>query len=763
MKRYILFFLAGLIGLALSAQVKINIRGKVVDPADQRGVPHAVVQINATAVYAGDEGEFSAELPVADRYRLFIDQIGYRPYEQWLEAAPAGPLRIELAAQPLLIEEILITDRPRQSAPQGEVRHDAARAVRQPRDIGELLRATPGFGIIRRGGYALDPVFRAFKYEQLNLIYDGGVQLTHACPNRMDPASTHVAPDEIEKIELIRGPFSVRYGPAMGATVNLVTQPPRLPANGHVIGGKADAGYESNGDGRLTRLALFGGSRRLDFHLNGGWKDFGDYTTGAGKTVPSSFRAYDYALKSGLNLSAHERLQFHWRQAFSRDILHAALPMDTDVDNTSVASLDYRRRRPGATLYGIDAKLYGSRVDHTMSNTRRPNFMMTEAVSTVAAETYGGKVELNWLPGRRFIVYTGADARYVGRAGDRVRTVKRNMMTGEPLPMPMVMTDNVWQDASLFTAGLFAEARWLPSEHWTVGGGLRADLAGSRIGDPASDFLALYGELPPRTELLVGGNLSATWRPADPWSIQLALGRGARPANLIERSINHFTVGPDPHEYVGDPRLRAEANHQAELSLSHRGEHHELSISAFYAYITDYITAAVDSTLPRKYMPMTPPRFARRFVNIDAATQAGFEFSARYHFWRRFEAYGTLAYTRAHNLDWDEPLAEITPLEGAIGLKYERPRWWLDARGRFVDGQDRFSPSFGETATPGFTTYDMRAGVKPLPGLSVGLAVLNVFDRAYREHLNRAFTNLPETGVLLEPGRSGSVFVSFEF
>ncbi len=751
-----------LASFSLAAQSTRTLRGQVVDREGRGGVPYAAVQVNARATYSDAEGHFTLEVPAAPRYRLRVEQLGYETLEQTYESLPEKDLRIVLRSAPLLLEEILVTDGSPRAAPQSEVLRDSALVATQPRDVGDWLREVPGFGIIRRGGYALDPVFRSFKYEQLNLIYDGGVQLTHACPNRMDPATTHVTPEEIEKIELIKGPFSVRYGPAMGATVNVVTE---APATGeHLLSGAFEGGYEANGNGRLARLALQGGDERYDFYANGGWKDFDSYRAGDGTEVPSAFTSYDYALKTGFNPDERQRLQLSWRQSFGRDILHAGLPMDTDTDNSSVLALDYSARRLSPALYGLTAKAYGTWVDHVMSNSRRPNFGMVEAVSTVEAATYGGKVELNWLPARRLILYTGLDARYVGRSGTRDRLVKRNMMTGEELPMPMAFEDIVWPDAAIVNGGLFAEARWLLNDRLTLLGGLRGDLNTARADAPDTDFLDLYdGDIDPDAQWNLSANASLHYRLTGDWALQLALGRGVRSANMIERYINHFTVGQDPHEYVGDPHLRPEANHQAELSLTRSGERLTLSANAFFSYFADYITAAVDSSLRRKYMPMQEPRFAKRFQNIDAATQAGFELSASYRLLPHLSAYGSLAYTRAQNLDWDEPLAEIPPLEGIAGLKYERARWWVDGRGRFVDQQDRTAASFAETTTPGFSVFDLRAGWKPTGALTLGLAVRNLFDRHYYEHLNRSFVNMPESGVLFEPGRNVSLFARLSF
>ena len=116
----------------------------------------------------------------------------------------------------------------------------------QPKNVADLFNNINGFSVIKRGNYAIDPSFRGAQYEQLNIQYDGGTKAMHACPNRMDPITTHIIPEEISKIEIIKGPYTVRYGATFGGIVNLVTQKPDYVDYG--LHGKVSGGYESNGN-----------------------------------------------------------------------------------------------------------------------------------------------------------------------------------------------------------------------------------------------------------------------------------------------------------------------------------------------------------------------------------------------------------------------------------------------------------------------------------------------------------------------------------
>ena len=62
-------------------------------------------------------------------------------------------------------------------------------------DGATLLTQIPSIsGIKKSGNYGYDPVFRGFKYEQLNIVIDGAQSASAACPNRMDPPTSQIAP-----------------------------------------------------------------------------------------------------------------------------------------------------------------------------------------------------------------------------------------------------------------------------------------------------------------------------------------------------------------------------------------------------------------------------------------------------------------------------------------------------------------------------------------------------------------------------------------
>ncbi|PKV50545.1 iron complex outermembrane receptor protein [Aquimarina sp. MAR_2010_214] len=674
-----------------------------------------------------------------------------------------------LTTKPIKLSTVIITGQTNTDPVMTSVKTEIAKKIVQPRNVADLFKDLNGFSLIKRGNYAIDPSFRASQYEQLNIQFDGGTKVMHACPNRMDPITTHVIPEEIEKIEVIKGPYSVRYGATFAGIINLVTQKTYLAEKG--LHGSVNSGYESNGNSSVSMLKLQQVSSKFDITGNFGFRDFGNYKDGDETEIPSSFRSIDYGLKVGYDLSDNQRLQAGWRQSFGRDVLHAGLPMDTDEDNSSILSLDYRFTNSDGLLKEINAKSYYSYVDHIMSNTNRPSFRMTEAISTIDAATFGGKIEFKLIPSDKLTIYSGVDAFLVARDGLRTRLVKRNMM-GEPLDNPMSFDDKVWQDSYINDYGVFTEGKYAISNKTLLTAGIRYDLIASNIQDPEADFNILYPDLGKRTENNISVTSSVKYIPTSNFMIEFAYGRGVRSANMIERYINHFTVGQDPYEYVGNPFLDAEVNNQFEIGIKGKWDikhsfinTFKYGISTYYSIYENYIVPVIDPTLERKFMPNAQPQEVKRFVNTDESYKTGFEVLAKIGFLQDFSFKTELSYAYTQNKDLNESLPLTPPLVTRLDLGFEKERFWVNVNYTLTAKQEEIATSFREQETKGYTTLDIRLGVKPIESITIGVAALNVFDVTYNNHLNFSFKNQAgfERVPINDPGRNFSAFVQYRF
>ena len=762
--KYLWVLVVFLLGHLVNAQ---NFKGQVIAENTNEPLSGAHIMANiGVATYSDLNGNFEIRIP-DEATALVISFVGYKTLEK-LVSPNSQRMIISMEEAPISIDAVMVTGNAKTDPVLTLETNNHVKKIVQPRNVADLFNDVNGFSLIKRGNYAIDPSFRAAQYEQLNIQFDGGTKAMHACPNRMDPVTTHVIPEEIEKIEIIKGPYTVRYGATFGGIVNMVTQRPT--AEDYGLHGSIDAGYESNGGSIVSMARLQRATDKYDIAGNVGFRDFGNYEDGDGTEIPSSFRSLDYGVKVGYNFTENQRLQAHWRESYGRDVLHAGLPMDTEEDNSSILSLDYKLTGLNGLLENVDAKMYYSYVDHIMTNTNRPSFMMTEAISAIEATTTGGKVELKLKPNEKLSLYTGVDMLYIARDGDRTRLVKRNAMG--PLVTPMEFTDKVWQDSYINDLGLFVESKYPLSEKTMFTAGLRYDNVTSEIKDPEVDFAALYADLAKRTEHNLSATASVKYAPTTEFVLELAYGRGVRSANMIERVINHFNVGQDAFEYIGNPNLDAEVNNQfevgfkGELSLSDTStDMFKYGTSFYYSYYENYIVAVIEETQTRKFMPAREPINPKVFRNLDEAYKTGFEISAGLDFWKYFNFKTELAYVYAKNKDLNESLPLVPPLTTRFKFGFEKEKFWVNANYTLTAKQDNIAPSFGEQETPSYEILDLRLGVIPFKNLTLGVAALNILDKTYSNHLNFAFNNQADFGTvpINDPGRNLSAFVQYKF
>ncbi|QSS96517.1 TonB-dependent receptor domain-containing protein [Psychroflexus sp. ALD_RP9] len=736
---------------------------KIVDKNTKKELTTAYAENTVTnaIIYANAEG---LALELQQSYR--IKNLGYQSVE--VKITSTTPEVVSLQPKVNSLAEVLITGNRLQDPVMTMVKPDISKYVVQPKNVADLFSGLNGFSLIKRGNYAIDPSFRAAQYEQLNIQYDGGTKVMHACPNRMDPITSHVSPEEISKIEVIKGPFSVRYGATFGGVVNLVTQSAQNYKKG--ISGSVSSGYETNGNALTTMAKLNYVDNKFDLGVNYGYRDFGNYEDGSNTEIPSSFRSIDYGINLGYNFTEQQRLQLNWRQSYGREVLHASLPMDTEYDDSSIASLDYHINELSEGINALKFKVYYSFVDHLMTNENRPNRSIVEASSPVESTTTGGKLEVDWQLSEAIRVFSGVDAQLIARDGSRTRVVKQNMM-GMPLPQAQIFTDKIWQDSYVNTFGFFNEAKWKLQEKTSLTLGARLDLVTSDIKDPEADFEDLYPNLGEREEYNFSFTASIIQDLSDHSTLEFAFGRGLRSANMIERYINHFSVGPDPFEYIGNPNLDAEVNNQFEVkyasnyALNHnffKGINFEAS--AYYSIFENYIVPLIDTSLSRKYMPNLEPTNPKVFRNLDEAYKYGFETSLSLALINDFNLNWQSAYVMTKNQDLDEALPLTPPWRNRFTLAYTTNTFWGELAYQVVSKQDELSTSFGEVETPAWQTLDFKAGFN-YKSYQFGVAVLNIFDEFYNNHLNFAFTNQDgfSRRPITEPGRNFSVFAKYKF
>jgi iron complex outermembrane receptor protein len=610
-------------------------------------------------------------------------------------------------------------------------------------DGGAILTNTPVINVIRKAGnYGFDPVLRGFKYDQLNIVINGAVYSSAACPNRMDPATSQIAPNMTDRVEILKGPHALRYGNSFGGTINYVSTTPAFN-DGSNLYGRFSSGYENNGNIFRSEGMLGYGNKTLNLGLYASWSQGKDYADGNGNQVPSEFMRGSIGANLDINVSDQQQLGVSVTRNLARDTDFPALPMDLISDDTWLIGLNHSYYFEQGTIISWKTQLYSSIVDHFMDNSRK----IIEP-RTVNAETdantlnIGGRTETIW-DFERSKLFAGMDFRYENADGLRDREFLMGPNAGK------IIQDNVWQNGNITKAGLFAEYHLIYQKYRFILSG-RLNINHSDISDPAEEFVNVYqgiDELQINPSISIGGIRSFK-------NIELGLwlGRAQRSGSMTERFINYFPVGLDPYEMLGNPNIKPEINNQIDFTFQWNRAGGALAIDLFTAYLQDMISSDIDTTLKPR-IPTSPG--VRRYTNIDNGLKMGFELNFTQKIFRNLQVQISMAYTYGQDLDKDEPLPEIAPLDIRYILagNFFNNRLRPELAFRQVTEQTRISSEYGETRTPGFELLDFKISYLILQKVRLSAGILNIFDIEYYEHLSRSVKGSDDMRIY-SPGRS---------
>ncbi len=609
-------------------------------------------------------------------------------------------------------------------------------------DAAAVLAQLPEIGLIRKSGsYGFDPVLRGFKYDQLNIVMDGAQSANAACPNRMDPPSSQMPVNMLSQISVLKGPYSLRWGSAIGGTINFQTSPLRFNQPQDFTGRLSNR-YESNGQIWRSEGLISFNTETLVWKLFGSISNGNNYCDGDGNEVASSFYRNNFGSTIGLQLSDNQNLKLNISHNYAKNVDFPALAMDLRKDDTWMGSLhhsiSFHRH-----LKEWKTSIYTTRVDHLMDNYDKiiePR--MIDAVTDAQTSNFGGRTEGQWLFGSNQL-YLGFDYRGDNADGERARTFLMGPNTGN------TVLDNVWQEAFVNKYGIFGEFQHqLNLWHMVYAGRLEYNSADAN--NPDDTFNELYDDLK-STAINPGFSVGISRHLSPHLKTQLWLGHSQRSASLSERYINFLPVGLDPYEMVGNPELKSEKNQQADLVLSYTNDKTQIKLSGFMSAVHDFISAEIRDDLSPK---MASAPGVKQFKNINKATLKGFEATWAQSLTAFMNHRLSLAHTIGKNADTGEALPEIPPLD----IRYEVDAHLLHNKLqpsfviRYVAQQNRIAESFGETSTPAFTLVDFAIDYISNSFIDVQAEATNLFDQNYYEHLTRSVRGSSEP--IYAPGRS---------
>lgn len=610
-------------------------------------------------------------------------------------------------------------------------------------DVAEaLVKKVPSISLVRRSGIANDIILRGQKKDNINILIDGA-KIYGACPNRMDPPTSHVLANNIEGIEITEGPYDVENFGTLSGAVKITTKKPSKEFEGEVSLNLGSWGYRKyattfSGGGDKARVLLSLSKESGGQYEDGDGNDFFQrqviYNTPAGnryKDIYSGIDAYDKRTFMGkifIDIAENQELALSYTANRSDDVLYPATPMDALYDDSDILNLDYSIKNLSAYSKSLDIQLYDSRVDHPMSTSYRNASgaaSVNEVISALTTKMQGikiknafdlnGTTELNYgldISRRNWDgVYSGGPGGvFDGRISiDDTDTTNRAVF---------VEVEKRVSDLSLKVGARYDDTSIEP--------------AGNN-GQPSNDYSAL------------SAFVFGTYQKSETTKFFGGVGKASRVPDAREL----YFFNKDGVE-IGTPDLDQTTNYEIDFGVEHTFENLTVKTKLFHSWLKDYI-----------YFNSTS--VPKGFENIDA-TIYGLDITGSYFFTDDIYLDFGLAYQRGrkdHALtgQTDRDLAEIPPLKANIAVNYDYGSN-NTARVELVaaDSWSSFDGDNGEQALGSYAVINMKLQHMISQHFELTAGIDNLFDKTYA--VSNTYKDLtliqdPAEEVMLmnEPGR----------
>jgi len=651
-----------------------------------------------------------------------------------------------------------------------------------------LSRKVPTVSLVRRSGVANDIIVRGQKKDNINVLIDDA-KIYGACPNRMDPAISHVLTNNIESIEVIEGPYDVENFGSLSALVKVTTKKPTEELHGNINLGAGSFGYQKaaadiSGDTGPVKFILSISGEKSGQYEDGDGNTFADQVDNYIATHPTTppqlpitgtayqdqYRDMDAYTKMTLmgkvfiDITDDQELRFGYTANRSDDVLYPSSKMDALYDDSNLYSAEYIIRDIASFSKELDFEYYYSDVEHPMSTFYRKSSMSSptdldstnQITSELTTATQGAKIK-NIADVTDNIEFTlGLDASK--RNWDGLYTNN----TG-PIPSPTGGLKYSITDVDTNNIAIFSE---LDNNFgaWNVKLGLRYD--DTTITPSSNQDSNEYNAL--------SANVFSTYKATSNLTLFGGVGKASRVPDARELYFysvaNMSASGMDKMKQieVGTPDLDQTTNYEVDLGMENQYDSFTLKTKLFYSMLKDYIY--YNSSKPKVLTGATFTQNA--FENIDASIY-GIDITGSYYpFDTLYFDFG-LAYQRGKkdtltSNQTDDNLAEIPPLKGNVALNY---LYYQESKAtvEFVgaDSWKNYDAENGEQELASWGIMNLKVDHKFPYGFGLAAGVDNVFDKTYAvSNTYKDLTLLSGGGDVMlmnEPGRYYYVNASYSF
>lgn len=634
-------------------------------------------------------------------------------------------------------------------------------AARNPQVLTEALRYEPGAFFQQSGPGQGVVIVRGLKGSEVLHLVDG-MRLNNAFfRNSPSQYIALVDTQNVERLELLRGPYATVYGSdAMGGVVQVLTPEYRFAGQGWDWQGGVRAHYDSADLARSGRAYVAAGDQALSLSAGFSFGEFGKRRLAEPGQSPDG--AGGFSLAGRVNdtdyLSRGYDVKALWSPAGGHELMVSAQSFEIPelqryfqtvpgyssgaparavaqfMNDRAFYHLRYRYTQPLGFAENLELHLArqvmnDDRLDRRQDNSRDEFTFNRSTLDgfTAQATTALGAHQLHY--GLEFYRdHVDSNAYRESPPGSGALSYPNGTSFFSPFPDGSRADD----------AGIYLTDTWTLNQDWSLEGGLRYSRHETDIarGDRA------FGATISNDDVTGHFGLRRALTPALAWTLNL--GRGFRAPNLFDLAL----VGQRASNrvVVANLDLKPESVNSIDTGLKFRGRNLNGEFSLFYSDYDDRIV-----TVNPAFAEGTPEcpddgdattTGCAQNQNIAKSRYYGFEGGLRYALSPAISLRGVLNYTWGDQEQGGVKSAanRVPPLNGQISASFSRGRFGIEPIAFFAGRQDRLDAGdladsrIDPNGTAGYAVLNLRSRWQVNDNLALQLDGSNLLDQHYREH-----------------------------
>lgn len=483
------------------------------------------------------------------------------------------------------------------------------------------------------------------------LILIDGQEVTYQRAGQNYGAGLLIDESALERIEVVKGPYSVLYGSqAIGGVVNFITK----KGGDKPLGGMVKATYNSATAGWDESAAAWGSIGQFDYRINGSYSDQGDRDTPDGRLPNTHFRNNSQGVWLGYTVDRHKFGLSVDRYALSTQTYYD----DPTYEDFSVNIPQLKREKVGL-FYDFDVAgdyFKTLHLDAYTQNIKR-KFENNVAVNTPTGspmigslrvanqtrsqdkqETQGVTLQSNFsLPGDNNLVMGAQYQRDTVKQTSR-STTDSSSTTGFPSAVNYSKNTLTHNHAEQTNLSVFGQNDWTFADNWTWTVGARQYWLLSKLtgGDETTTHSqsgttssSLGKDSTHDNELVTSTSLR--YSGFDNLELRMAFAQGYVFPTLSQLFMQTSAGGGVNY---GNPDLKAEHSNNYEIGARYNGNLWVVDGAVYYSEAKDYIASVACSGQRICNGNSNSSRTGYYFYdNIDSAKTWGMELSAEYNGW----------------------------------------------------------------------------------------------------------------------------------